>query len=358
VEEVESAILKAAAAPFSSIAELITLPYPTWGGRQCHALKIGSESGANRTGLYFLGGVHAREWGSSDILINFIESIEQAYLNNTPLTFGGKTFGAAEIKTIVDTLDIVIFPQANPDGKHYSMTAESDWRKNRRAAPLGSQQCPGVDINRNYDFLWDFPRHFSPAFLYKNLTSTTPCNDYYHGESAFSEPETRNARWIVDTFANTRFFIDLHSFGPQILYRWGDGQDQTNNPAMNFMNPKYNGLRGDDRSYSEYLPASDLGTMKSLAAALHDGIKAVRGTDYSIGTAYNYYTTAGASDDYFYSRHFTDPGRAKILSYTLEWGVTFQPAHDEMRRIIDEITAGLLTFCLGIVAMTEARGTA
>jgi hypothetical protein len=28
-----------------------------------------------------------------------------------------------------------------------------------------------------------------------------------------------------------------------------------------------------------------------------------------------------------------------------------------MRHIIDEVTAGLLAFCLEIVAMTEARGT-
>jgi hypothetical protein len=94
VDEVESAILAAAAAPFSSIAELITLPYRTWEDRQCHALRIGSGSDANRTGVYFLGGVHAREWGSCDILINFIERIEQAYLNNTALTFGGNSRAA------------------------------------------------------------------------------------------------------------------------------------------------------------------------------------------------------------------------------------------------------------------------
>jgi carboxypeptidase T len=354
VDEVESAILAAAAAPFSGIAELVGLPYPTAEGRKCHALRIGSRSGANRTGVYFLGGVHAREWGSSDILINFIERIEQAYLNGTALTFGRRTFSAAEIKSIVDTLDIVIFPQANPDGKLYSMTVASDWRKNRRPAPPDSPNCPGVDINRNFDFLWDFPRHFSPSA--RILDSTHPCNDYYHGGSAFSEPETRNARWIVDKFTNTRFFIDLHSYGQQILYRWGDEEDQTGEPDMNFMNPAYDGVRGGDgSSYKEYIPAGDLSTALSLAKALRDGIKTVRGTDYSAGPAYGLYSTAGASDDYFYSRHFVDPSQPKILSYTLEWGVDFQPCYQEMQHIIDEVTAGLLAFCLEIVAMTEAR---
>ena len=35
----------------------------------------------------------------------------------------------------------------------------------------------------------------------------------------------------------------------------------------------------------------------------------------------------------------------------------FIPAYDEMRPIIDEITAGLLAFCLEIAATAEARKT-
>jgi carboxypeptidase T len=354
VDEVEAAIVAAAAAPFSAFAELIPLPHPTWERRQCHALRIGSRSGANRTGVYFLGGVHAREWGSPDILINFIERIEQAYLNGTALTFGGRTFGAAEIKTIVDTLDIVIFPQANPDGRHYSMTVEGDWRKNRRPAPDAQQQCPGVDLNRNYDFLWDFRKHFSPSAPIAN--SIEPCNDFYCGDSAFSEPEARNARWLVDQFGNIRFFIDLHSYGKRILYRWGDAADQTEKPEMNFMNPAYDSVRGED-AYKEYISADDLGLSKSIAGALREGIKAVRGTDYFIGPTHGLYATSGTADDYFYSRHLADRSQPKILSYTLEWGEDFHPAYDEMRHVIDEVTAGLLAFCLEIVARTQARNT-
>jgi carboxypeptidase T len=350
VEEVESAIGAAAEAPYSGIAKLIALPYLTWEGRQCHALRIGSQSGADRTCVYFLGGVHAREWGSCDILINFIEQVEQAYVNGTFLTFGRKTFEAADIKRIVDTLDILIFPQANPDGRHYSMTSESEWRKNRRPAREDFPQCPGVDLNRNYDFLWDFPRHFSPSA--QVVTSAKPCSIYYNGESAFSEPETRNVRWLADQFPNTRFFVDLHSSGQNILYRWGDDDDQSIDPNMNFMNPSYDSVRGDDGPYKEYLPAADLATLVSLGTALRDGIKAVRGSDYVMASAYSgLYPTSGASDDYFYCRHFVEGSRRKVLSYTLEWGAEFQPAYVEMRHIIDEITAGLLAFCLEIVGM-------
>jgi carboxypeptidase T len=346
IDEVESALAVAAAAPYANIATLITLPNPTHEGRTCHALKISGQSGANRVGVYFLGGVHAREWGSPDILINFIERIEQAYVTATGLAFGGTTFTAADIKKIVDTLDILIFPQANPDGRQYSMTVDCDWRKNRRPASAGTPQCIGVDLNRNFDFLWDFPKHYSPEATV--ATSTEPCNDFYFGTSSFSEPETKNARWIVDQFAGTRFFIDLHSYGQQVLYRWGNDEDQSDNPAMNFMNPDYDGDRGVDDSYKEYIPAGDLSTSTSLGKVLQSAIKAVRGTDYNVGPSYNLYPSSGTSDDYFYSRHFTDASKPKIISFTVEWGKQFYPPYAEMAHIIDEVTVGLLAFCLKV----------
>src|SRR5205085_8142747 len=112
VEEVEAALQAAAAGPFSRIMQLVALPEPTWELRQCHAVRIGSGVRGQRPGVYFLGGVHAREWGSCDILINFIERLGQAYIDHAPLQIGAKTFSAAEIASIVDSLDVVVFPQA------------------------------------------------------------------------------------------------------------------------------------------------------------------------------------------------------------------------------------------------------
>ncbi len=160
IDEVESALLVATSASYSAFAQLITLPNLTWGNRQCHAIKIANDGNIGRPGVYFLGGVHAREWGSSDILIKFVELIEQAYQANTGIILGSKKFTALDIQTIVNTLDIIVFPQANPDGRNYSMTRDgaSLWRKNRRTLSPNSNSgdCVGVDINRNYDFLWTF----------------------------------------------------------------------------------------------------------------------------------------------------------------------------------------------------------
>ena len=82
-------------------------------------------------GYTFLEGIiHAREWGSSDILINFIETVSQTYQTNTGLNLGEKSFTSSQIQSIINGLDIFIFPQANPDGRYQSMTSDAMWRKN------------------------------------------------------------------------------------------------------------------------------------------------------------------------------------------------------------------------------------
>jgi carboxypeptidase T len=357
VEEVESALSVATSAPYNAFTQLITLPNLTWEGRQCHAIKIAKGNNPGRPGVYFIGGVHAREWGSSDILINFIEQLEQAYEAGTGLTFGTRKFSANDIQTIVNTFDIVIFPQVNPDGRNYSMTVDPMWRKNRRAQAPNSNNgnCVGVDINRNYDFLWNFPKYFDPRAPVQ--TSTDPC-DYqiYNGPSAFSEPETKNVKWILDNFPNIRFFIDLHSFSKDILYSWGDDDDQTTDSNMNFQDPTYDGLRGTSdlseqpgiSDYKEYISSDDLSFAIDLANTFKDGIQAVRGTTYTVKSSYNLYPTSGTSDDYAYSRNFVDGSKEKVLAFVLEWGEEFQPSYSEMQNIISEITSGLLAFCLEI----------
>src|SRR5438552_17835133 len=109
VNEVESALAVAAGPPNTAITQLIALPNLSWGGRQCHALKIANGSGPGRIGVYLLGGIHSREWGSPDILVFFFEQLLQAYDANTGITLGGKSFSAGQIQDIVNQLDLIIF---------------------------------------------------------------------------------------------------------------------------------------------------------------------------------------------------------------------------------------------------------
>ncbi len=350
VDEVEAALAAAAGAPNGGFTELVRLPNKTWEGRVCSLLRIGKGAAGDRPGIYLLGGVHAREWGSPDILIHFMNQLIDAYRNGTGVAIGKKTFSAAKLKAVVEGRNIYVFPQANPDGRLFSMTKDPMWRKNRRPLPA-SPGCVGVDINRNYDFLWDFPKFFSPT---APIANSTDCgNETYIGPSAFSEPETRNAAWVFDAFPGIRYFIDVHSYSEDILYSWGDDDLQTSDPGMNFENAAFDGKRGNpkDAAYREFMPALDKKAMVKLATAMRSAIKTVRGRAYKVEQAVGLYPTAGTSDDYAFSRHFVDSAKPKVHSFTIEWGsqnnpTPFHPPYDEMRKIIQEITAALLEFCI------------
>jgi murein tripeptide amidase MpaA len=354
VDDVERSIAAVAAGPNAAFTRLLALPNKTWEGRTCHALKVANGNQADRPGIFLLGGIHAREWGSSDILINFVEQLCDAFRTHSGITLGGMNFTAAQIQQIVNQKDVYVFPQANPDGRHHSMTVEADWRKNRRPAPAGSSNpdCVGVDLNRNHDFLWNFRTHFAPNAPVQN--STDPCNhDIYIGPAPMSEPETKNVVSMFDNFPNIRFFIDVHSYSEDILYNWGDDDNQTNRQPMNFQNPTFDGKRGvgNDSTYREFIPAADKTAVVKLAKQMRAAIQAVRGRNYTVMQSMSLYPTAGTSDDYAYSRHLVDPSKPKVLSYTIEWGspdnpTPFHPPYPEMKQIIQEITAALLQFCL------------
>jgi murein tripeptide amidase MpaA len=353
VSEVESALSALAQPPNDTFVQLLTPPHQTWEARVCHAVKVGKGTNPGRVGVCLIGGVHAREWGSPDILIFFLTQLAGAYRGGTGLSLGGKTFTAAQVKAVVDTKDLYVFPQVNPDGRHHSLTVDPSWRMNRRPGPANSPTCAGVDINRNYDFLWRYTEYFSPDAPVAN--STDPCDPQqtYIGPGPASEPETRNVVWMFDTFPGIRYFIDLHSYGEKILYCWGDDEDQTADPGMNFRNPAYDGKRGvvGDAAYREYIPPDDRAAVVALAGQMWDAIAAVRGRAYEVEQSLDLYPTAGTSDDYAFSRHLADPARPKVYGFTIEWGrdsnpTPFHPPYPEMKQVMAEVAAGLLEFCV------------
>jgi Zinc carboxypeptidase len=144
--------------------ERIALPNLTWEKRRCHVIRIGKRQGRKRTAICFIAGIHGREWGGPDILVYFAIRLLRAYRDRQGIRLGKKVFSAAQIRQIVETKDVILFPQVNPDGRHFSMVKHPWWRKNRRPAPRGrGPKSIGVDLNRNFPILWDFERHFAPG---------------------------------------------------------------------------------------------------------------------------------------------------------------------------------------------------
>jgi hypothetical protein len=256
-----------------------------------------------------------------------------AYTHNTGLTFGPKAFAPATIQTVVNGLDILLLPLVNPDGRHFCLMPGGDrwWRKNRSNHP--GLACRGVDLNRNSDFLWSSGIG----------TSSNACADVFKGPGAFSEPETRNVRWMINTFTNIGCMVDIHSYSELVLYPWGDDDNQTTTPSQNFQNPAFDGQRGIPGSgYKEYIPPADLQDFVALATRIRDGIAAVRGRLYTAQQSIALYPTTATLHDYAYARHFVDTGRRRILGLTLETAREFQPPDAEKNSVITEVSAGLM----------------
>ena len=351
VDEVETR-LEIAALSYPALCSRITLPFPSYEGRTTHAVRIRGGPRARRHGLLFIGGQHAREWGSSDILVSLVDRLLAAYSGNTVLTFLGKSYTAAEIQAIVQNVDVFVYPDVNPDGKHYSQTTFAMWRRNRR--PIPNTGTVGVDVNRNYDILWDYKRYLDPVMYDGNalngevVVTDVPGVDVYHGTAPFSEVEAQNVRWLLDVYPQIRYFVDVHSYSQLLYYPWGDDQNQAAAPDQTFTNAAYDGQRGPvGGTYGEFMRAQDHARMDGTAQRMNGALNAVRGKSYAVGQSYLLYPTCGASTCYAFSRHIADSAKTKVDAFLIEWGTTFQPTYDtEMVNIIQDVGAALTELCL------------
>ena len=354
VIEIESAI-EALSAAYPSLTQRIPLPNLTHEGRTTHALKVGKSSPIAVDGILVLGGVHAREWVPPDALVSLAADLLEAYTTGTGLGYGGASFSRSQIQALIETSNLFLFPCVNPDGRHHSQTGDPNWRKNRRPG-VGGPSCTGVDLNRNFEFLWDHTVKFAPDSGVS--ASSDPCHpNLYRGPSAASEPETLNVVWLLENFPRVRFHIDVHSAIPAIFYTWGSDENQTADPAQNFLNASFDGVRGraGDAAYREFLSPKDLTVITALAGRMNDAVRSVRNVDYGVEQSYSLYPTSGASDDYAFSRSFADPSKSKVYGFTVECGTSFQPSWAEAENVIREVCAGLIAFALDAPCIATPR---
>jgi murein tripeptide amidase MpaA len=367
VTEVESA-LQGLAQTYPALCELVALPNPSVEGRACHALRIGTTPLAD--GVLFTGCQHAREWGGAEICVYFAADLLEAYTAQSGLAYGAKHFNAAEVRWVVENVNVVVFPCVNPDGRAYDQQRPDRlWRKNRSPAAAGGDPARvGVDVNRNHPFLWDFPTKFSTQAVLGigTVASDSPGDPLYHGPAPASEPEARNIHWLLDRYRFTRWHLDIHSFAGTVMFPWGDDENQSYDSQFNFRNPTWDGRRGDDGIYGEFIRSDDHAMLKGAALHVAQAINAVRGGHYetiqsvslpvperpSLGKVN--YPVSGDVSDYAFSRHMIDCTKSKVYAIALEFGYwtgdyrsSFSPPWAEMEHIIREIDAGMMALCLG-----------
>lgn len=354
VAEIETACLNLAA-QYPTLARSITLPELTPEGRTSRALHI-STSGWNSgaPALMVVAGLHAREWGCSEVVLNLAADLLGALALQVDLDYGGgQRFRHAAVSALLANLDVVLFPLVNPDGRHHSQTVDALWRKNRSLGHAGEDPATiGVDLNRNFDFLFDLQTAFVAGALGSSV-SDDAATAVYQGPSAWSEPETRNLRWLIESHPGLRGFVDLHSGALGVLYPWSDDETQSAHPAQSFQDTRCHGKRGlEGDAYAEFMPAADVQRHADLADVFCAAAHRVDGQDWAAVPAFKFQPSCGTSHDWVYAQRLL-PGSQlpKRWAFAVECfgGPGWAPWPDEMPPIIRSVCAGLLAMTTALV---------
>ncbi|KAH6873811.1 zinc carboxypeptidase [Thelonectria olida] len=330
--------------------ESFTSPDQTHDGATMFGGKVGNGLDCDDAYRVFLmAGIHACERGGPDNLIYFISDLLWAQREGTGLTYGRISYTNDDVLTALST-GIVFMPLVNPDGVVWDQSTNTCWRKNRN--PAGQ-----VDLNRNFDWLWDFKTTFAPNRP-DSVASENPLSDTYHGASPFSEPETRNVKSVMDTFTKLRWFVDLHSYSGLVLWPWGDDTNQGTLDAQNFNNPAFDGKRGvipdePGLQYKEYISFPDWDTVIVAATKVAEGMGFAAERHYDARQSTGLYPTSGISTDYAFGRHVVDKTLSKIYGFTIEFGFHgpvagcgFYPSDEQFHLNVIETGAGFMEFLL------------
>ncbi|CAG0884908.1 unnamed protein product [Cyprideis torosa] len=173
--------------------DVIEMSGKTYEGRPIKGVRI--NPGNSKKKIFVDSGIHAREW---------IAPSTVAYLINQLAT------NRSLNEDIINAFDWYLFPVLNPDGYEYTFSKDRLWRKNRN--PEISRTCPGIDLNRNWDYHWG-----------EDVRGKDPCTELYAGPSPFSEPETQAIR---DFLANLNadgslaLIVSFHSYVQVLMSPW------------------------------------------------------------------------------------------------------------------------------------------
>ncbi|TVQ16902.1 MAG: T9SS C-terminal target domain-containing protein [Bacteroidetes bacterium] len=219
-----------------------------------------------------------------------------------------------EIQYLIDNVEMYFVPAVNPDGYIFCETTHpnggSMHRKNKR---INSDGSIGVDLNRNFGYMWGHNNSGS---------SPNPSAQTYRGTGPFSEPETTMQKEFAEEY-NFLLALNNHTYSDLLIYPWGYN-DQ---------------LTPDGDIFIEYAKFM------------------TRENNYVYGTCYetlNYYAN-GVSDDWFYGEQTT---KDKTFAFTPEAGKPSDGFWPQVHRI-EEICAGHTHMNLGLahLALSYAEVT-
>ncbi|MFF7185305.1 M14 family metallopeptidase [Streptomyces sp. NPDC008222] len=237
-------------------------------GRDIVAVKVSDNvaTDENEPEVLFTFHQHAREHLTVEMALYLLRELGAGY------------GGDSRITNIVNSREIWIVPDLNPDGGEYDIATGSyrSWRKNRQ--PNSGSSYVGTDLNRNWNYKWGCC----------GGSSGSASSETYRGASAESAPEVK----VVADFVRSRVIggkqqikagIDFHTYSELVLWPFGYTYSDTTT-----------GMTADD-----------------AAAYQAVGRKMAASNGYTPEQSSDLYITDGSIDDYLW-------GTQKIFDYTFE----------------------------------------
>jgi carboxypeptidase T len=326
----------------SGIASLSSIG-KTYEGRDLWCVKVSDRPSEEDDGgeeyepnVLLVGAHHGNEWISYEVPLYVLSFLLENY--------GGSDYNGSMATNIVEGRETYIIPMLNADGVQYSFDSGSGFRKNREPNYLsdfsptggdGPQIRPtsyGVDINRNYGWMWHLAQGSNALNQGGSSYRGAPDNSDDDGDATvpidwrpgYTEPgpedgvdedpwdgidndgdgevdedpsggftaaEAQALRALGDE-VSFEALITYHSFSELVLWPWG----YTSDPC----------------------PDDDLFETLGVRLAEMNGYEPMQG--------YDLYMTSGEMTDWFYAAYGT-------LAYTFEIGQTYAPPEEE---IVDE----------------------
>ncbi|MFJ9703948.1 MULTISPECIES: M14 family metallopeptidase [unclassified Streptomyces] len=209
---------------------------------------------------------HAREHLTVEMALYLLRELGAGYGTDSRVT------------NIVNSREIWIVPDLNPDGGEYDIATGSyrSWRKNRQ--PNSGSSNVGTDLNRNWNYKWGCC----------GGSSGSTSSETYRGAAAESAPEVK----VVADFVRSRVVggkqqikagIDFHTYSELVLWPYGYTTADT----------------------ATGMTADDAAAFKAL------GQKMAASNGYTPEQSSDLYITDGSIDDYLW-------GTQKIFDYTFE----------------------------------------
>ena len=184
-------------------------------GRELLCVKVGN--GANS--VFYNGAHHGAEWITSGLLIKFLEDYLEKYVC-------GKKVGEMPTDFLMDNVSLYVIPMVNPDGvdiaingaRKYTADFPRFFRQNNNSSDFSKWQANfnGVDLNHNYDAMWERSRKGEQA---EGIFGPGPTK--YSGIEPFSEPETMAIKKFTEKY-DFKLTMSFHSQGQEIYYNFNE----------------------------------------------------------------------------------------------------------------------------------------